>query len=89
MKNKVYVVVEEHQFDSGDCGESVEVFSNLENAKLWKKCLSNLAKKDFNCFSEIDEEDEEMYYVICEKGEYCYNHITITIYEKEIDIKQN
>jgi len=85
MKDEVYVVVEEWQFDSGDCGETVEVFSNLESAKEWKKYLSNLAKNNFNSFSEIDEEDEEMHYVICEKGEYCYNHTTITIYQREID----
>ena len=85
MKEKVYVVLNEWQFDSGECGSEVEVFSNLEKAQEWKKYLSDLAKNDFNSFSEIDEEDKEMHYVICEKSEYCYNHIVITVYEKQID----
>jgi len=84
MLDEVYVVVEEWQFDSGDCGGNVKVFSNLEGAKKWKKHLSNLAKKDFSDFSEIDEQDDEMNYVICEAGEYCYNHITITIYQRNV-----
>ena len=85
MKDTVYVVVEEWQFDSGEFGQSIEVFSNLESAKEWKKHLSNLAKMDFDYFSEIDEEDNEMHYAIWEKGEYCYNHTSITIYLREID----
>lgn len=85
MLDEVYVVVEECQFDSGEYGQSIEVFSNLESAKEWKKYLSNLAKIDFDYYSEIDEEDDEMHYSIWEKENYSYNHTTITIYQREID----
>ena len=87
---KVYVVSNNWQFDSGECGEEISTFSTLDKAR---KELNELIKQARVDISDFDTEEEYDYdlndnlplaFSIWEEGEYCYNHINIKIYECEI-----
>ena len=85
MMEEVYVLVKSWQYDSGECGSDVYVFGTLENAKKRLKQEIIWAKQDMQqAVSDIAEDKDDMSYSVYEDGEYCYNHIDITIYQREI-----
>ena len=87
MMNKVFVCVDDWQFDSGDTGCEVKVFAELEKALEWLKNAKSDAISDICGFlnaDEIESEEGDRAFSIWEEGEYCYNHIDLTILEKEI-----
>ena len=83
---KVYVVVEDWQFDDGECGTETYVFETLAQAQGQMGGLSLDIKKVFeNNFKDnydVDKNDMSVSYY--ESGEYCYNHHNVAIYEREI-----
>lgn len=85
---KVYVLVDSWQFDSGEVGEEIEVFDTFEKAQEEFKKRIKTARQEMNGMFDSDEIEETdpdvMSFSIFEKEEYCYNHIDINIYEKEI-----
>lgn len=83
---KVYVLTIIWQFDSGDCGTDVYVYDTLEKAQ---RHLAYEIEECRNDFKDIDSEetkyvDGDMCWSIWESGEYCYNHMDISIWESEV-----
>jgi len=79
----VYVLEVVWQCDSGECGSHVKVFDDVNSALEEMKTEMKDARSDFNRFTteETDYTDGDMSWSIWEKGEYCYNHIDISITE--------
>lgn len=79
----VYVVSVVWQRDSGECGSNVRVFQDVEKAFEQMKIEMESARTDFSDLSteESDYADGDMSWSIWEEGEYCYNHIDVTITE--------
>ena len=79
----VYVLSVVWQRDSGECGNNVKVFQEAEKALEEMKTEMANARTDFSDLSteEDDYVEGDMSWSIWEKGEYCYNHIDITITE--------
>ena len=79
----VYVLNVVWQRDSGECGNDVKVFQDIEKAFEQMKMEMESARTDFNDLSteEDDYREGDMSWSIWEEGEYCYNHIDITITE--------
>jgi hypothetical protein len=86
IKMKVYILLWESQFDSGCCDQEVYVFDSLEKAKermrTCAECIIDCWEKDFD--GDIETNETEMSFEIYESGEYCYNHETLSIHEKEV-----
>lgn len=82
---KVYVGSELWQFDSGECGNELKVFSDLEKALNWLKERKEQALVDMEGFSGTESEESAMVYSIWEEGNYCYNHIDIKVVELEVE----
>ena len=83
----VFVFTDVWQCDSGECGSTTKVFSTFEKAQRCLEEAMETAKQDF---SGLETEETEyvkgdMAYSIWEAGEYCYNHIDLTIQELEIE----
>ena len=83
---KVYVLTEVWQIDSGDCGNNVMVYSDIEKAQHDLNLLMEQARKDFHDLETEETEyvDGDMSWSIWEKEEYCYNHIDLTITECDV-----
>lgn len=79
----VYVVVHNWQFDSGETGEQVDVFSTAKKALNYMDKLilevRNNTPEDY-----VEDNGSKWCYSRYEEGEYCYNHEDITVYEREI-----
>ena len=82
----VYVLSVVWQRDSGECGNDVVVYENVEHALKALKNEMTFARKDFSDLDteETDYTDGDMSWSIWETGEYCYNHCDITITECEV-----
>ena len=82
----VYVLSVVWQCDSGECGNDITVYSTIEKAnKAFLQEIEN-AKQDFSGM-EVETTPlatGDMSWSIWEKDEYCYNHIDITIYQREM-----
>lgn len=80
---KVFVISEVWQMDSGDFGDTVQVFKNFEDVK---KVMGEHIKDARNDFRHLDTSEEigETYYSIWEKEAYAYNHIDIKVSEVEV-----
>lgn len=85
---EVIVLVNNWQFDSGECGTRCEgVFTKKEDALKRFNELVKDARTDMN---EIDTEETKINdgelesWSIWESGEYCYNHIDIIVSVKEV-----
>lgn len=79
----VYVLTVVWQCDSGECGSHTKVFQSVEDALKEMKAEMNTARADFNGLDteETEYADGDMGWSIWEAGEYCYNHIDITVQE--------
>ena len=79
----VYVLSVVWQRDSGECGNDVKVFQEAEKALEEMKTEMANARTDFSDLTteEDDYVEGDMSWSIWEEGEYCYNHIDITITE--------
>lgn len=86
MSNEIYVLVNEWQFDSGELGQDVLVFDTFEKAKTEMKKLVKQAQKDMKDYQHMKDDytDSCMSWAIWEMENYCFNHISITIYQREI-----
>lgn len=84
---KVYVLVHEWQFDSGENGMEVEVFENLTKAQKRKTEIEENCKITWDEFFDTNYELEENENVATfyECGEYCYNHENIFVYERIVE----
>lgn len=82
----VYILSVVWQFDSGDCGSEVRAFETFEDAMTAMKAEMKSARKDFERWEteETSFSQGDMSWSIWEEGEYCYNHIDITITECEV-----
>ena len=81
---QVYVLVESWQYDSGDCGEEVYVYSNLGSAMTQFKELQKQATKDMPDYVSDNYCEGDLSWSRYEDGEYCYNHYDIAIYIRDI-----
>lgn len=85
---EVYVVVVSWQMDSGECGQTVDVYETLEDAKKKLAIEKESAMVGFDGLDlTIYESDMaiSIYAVsIYEEEVYCYNHCDITIYQRDI-----
>lgn len=83
---KVYVLVHEYQFDSGECGLETYVYDSLEKAQKELEKFVKDAEISWDEFFDTDYEKEqnEIRAAFFETGEYCYNHENITIYERDV-----
>lgn len=83
---KVYVVAIVWQRDSGENGVNVETFDTIEKAQTYFKGEMVNARLDFSDLEceESEYADGDMSWSCWETGEYCYNHIDLVIYEKEL-----
>ena len=82
----VYVLSVVWQRDSGECGSETTVYSTIEKAN--KEFLKEI-KLACNDFADLETESTplatgDMSWSIWESGEYCYNHIDINIYQREV-----
>ena len=85
--DNVYVLQVVWQTDVGECGNFVRTYSTIEKAQKQMKEEMETARIDF-CRLDTEEEDYiegDMSWSIWEKGEYCFNHIDITITECEVE----
>ena len=84
---KAYVVINNWQCDSGECGLGcLGVYDTFEKAqKVFEKEMQT-ARIDFGYLETEEDEYKKGYrsWSIWEKEEYCYNHIDLKIIEKEI-----
>lgn len=84
---EIYVVVESWQYDDGDCGEQVNVYNSLEQAR---KHLDELVLETRITFQgrildgSYTIEEDDMWFTCYETGEYCYNHYNATIYQRDV-----
>ncbi len=84
---KVWTVIYSYQFDTGDCGIRCEgMFTSRATAVAKLGELMTEAKKGWSKETEDEYDVESGTYSIWEKGEYCYNHIDIIIFEGEVAI---
>lgn len=90
-KKKVFVIVKEWQYDTGENGlEVCGVYSNYKKAKEKFDSEVKDAQIDFgydakNAGDDTTVELCENSFSIYETGEYCYNHIDIFMTEEKID----
>ena len=82
----VYVLTVIWQRDSGECGDTVAVFQNIDSAQAKMEQEMKDARTDFSDLDteETEYSDGDMGWSIWETGEYCYNHCDITIREMEV-----
>lgn len=80
---EVYVVVVSWQMDSGECGQTVDVYETLEDAKKKLAIEKESAMVGFDGL-DLTIYESDMAISIYEKEEYCYNHCDITIYQRDI-----
>ena len=82
----VYVYINSWQMDSGDCGENVKVFTHLEDALNMLKDDMVEARQNMEHLDteETDYHEGDFSWSIWEEGEYCYNHIDLTVYQREV-----
>lgn len=81
---KIYLIIVEWQYDSGENGLDIQAFKNYENAEKEFNAQVEMAKVDFenvtsNSEIEITNVGENKHWSIFENGEYCYNHINIKL----------
>ena len=88
---KVYVIVNEYQFDCGaEETKVIGVFKDLEKAKKCYKKMVKVIKDDWLCSVSLydetntDIEENETNFSISEKGEYCYNHETLYLIAQKL-----
>ena len=81
---QVYVLVESWQFDDGDCGEEVYVYSNLDSARTQFRFLMNQTTENLPNYVSDNYCEGDLSWNRYEDGEYCYNHYNITIYIRDI-----
>ena len=86
-KQKVYVIVNSWQYDSGEVDTSVNVYGNEKAARNAFKDLVKDARCDYgdigeNTIQELDE--ERLSFSIYEDGYYSANHIDITTSVQEV-----
>lgn len=81
---QVYVLVESWQYDSGDCGEEVYIYSNLGSAMTQFKSLMKQATEDMPDYVSDNYCEGDLSWNRYEDGEYCYNHYDIAIYIRDI-----
>ena len=87
MDNEVYVLVHEWQFDTGETGIVVRVYDSLEKAKEQLDIEYEFAKKEWSTELFPDSwnvESSDMSFSFWESDEYCYNHETFTIFQREV-----
>lgn len=84
---EVFVLTTVWQCDSGDCGQDIRVFNNLEDAQKVLKQKMEEAREDFSYLDTEEDEfkDGDMSWSIWESQEYCYNHIDLVIYQREVE----
>jgi len=78
---KVYVLMRSWQFDSGECGQDVGLYSTKAKARKAMEKLIEDARKDTPADCYVENTYEDVSYSRYEDGEYCYNHIDIDIIE--------
>lgn len=83
---RVFILIDSWQCDSGDVGQEVLVYSDFDQANKEMKKRIKQAKKDFKDMDTQEDSycDGDMQWSIWERDNYCYNHIDITIYEREV-----
>ena len=82
----VYAYINSWQMDSGECGEFVKVFTHLEDALNMLKDDMVEARQNMEHLEteETDYQEGDFSWSIWEKGEYCYNHIDLNIYQRTV-----
>ena len=81
---KIYLVIDEWQYDSGENGLDIQAFKNYKNAEKELNAQMKMAIVDFknvtdNCDVEATNVGENKHWSIFENGAYCYNHINIKL----------
>lgn len=84
---KVYVLVHEYQFDSGEYNLEIYVYDSLEKAQ---KELKKLVEEYETCWEErfdtnYEKEQNEISATFFECEGYLYNHETMFIHEREVE----
>lgn len=86
---KVFVFIKTHQFDYGSVGLITRVYDTFEKAQTVFKAEMKQAIRDFKNLGKKAEQDNysegDMEWSIWEKDEYLYNHIDLTIVEREVE----
>lgn len=82
---KVYVFEKISVYDGYE-DAAIKVYADLEKATQVLEEQMETAKKDFegSDFEETNYAKGDMSWVIWDEGEFCMNHITLTIYESEV-----
>lgn len=86
----VYVLVNTWQYKSGEQGQFVKVYKNLQTAKEEAKLFfkSALESLKVNCPDvTLESKSKDNLFSVWEKGNYIGNHETIIIHESEINEK--
>lgn len=87
MENKVWVLIHEWAYD-GENDITVEVFGDPDRAKQTLKIIVDNYKAEDSLFNgdvpAVVEDDRDDYFVAYEDGDYCSNHILISIVEREV-----
>lgn len=84
---RVYVYTCVWQFDSGDTGMETRVFECVDDAQDLMEEVIVSCRQEMKHF-EVEETNYvrgDMSWSIWEKENYCYNHIDITIVEREVE----
>ena len=83
--DEVYVLIESNQTSDGDSWQTCEVFADLDSAQKAMKKAIRKARREMKCYdTEEDYTEGDMTYSIYESGEYCYNHIDICVFQREV-----
>lgn len=66
---------------------TVRVYASRKQAKRFFKQLMQAAKEDFSTcdYEEDNYKEKDNAWSIWEAGSYCINHVSITIYEREVE----
>lgn len=82
MNNKVYIVVEDWSFDC-DCGTTITIFNDFQNALDFKdECIKTIKENYINDDYIIDETEQS--FSTYEECNYRYAHSDVYVEEKEV-----
>ena len=87
MENRVWVLIHEWS-QEGENDATVEVFGNRDGAKQMLKSIVAAYKAEDSLFNGdvpvVVEDDRDDYFCAYEDGDYCGNHILVSIVERGV-----
>ena len=83
---KIYIVLEEWAYDTGDSGQMVWAYDTKEKAKERLNALYELDKKEMEerVGDSCNYESTETSFQLWQSGYYDQNHISVSIFEREV-----